>query len=118
MRKIASNDVRLRIHERIRKNLTGTESRPRLCVFRSNKHIYAQIVDDSKGTTVTAASTLDAATKGQLKNGGNIAAARAVGKIVAERALEKVSRPSFSTAADTSITVALRPWPMPHAKRG
>ena len=89
MAKTDSNDVRLRIHERIRKNLSGTESRPRLCVFRSNKHIYAQIVDDSKGTTLTAASTLDADTKGQMKNGGNIAAAKAVGKIVAQRALEK-----------------------------
>src|SRR5207253_1442011 len=90
MPKNDSNDVRLRIHERIRKNLSGTESRPRLCVFRSNKHIYAQIIDDSKGTTVTAASTLDADAKGQLKTGGgNIAAAKAVGKIVAERALQK-----------------------------
>jgi len=58
-------------------------------VFRSNKHIYAQIVDDSKGTTLTAASTLDVATKGDVKNGGNIAAAKAVGKMVAKRALEK-----------------------------
>ena len=89
MPRIDSNEVRLRIHERIRKKLTGTESRPRLCVFRSNKHIYAQIVDDSKGTTITAASTLDADAKGQVKKGGNVAAAKAVGKIVAKRALEK-----------------------------
>ena len=89
MPKTDSNDVRLRIHERIRKNLSGTEARPRLCVFRSNKHIYAQIVDDAKGTTLTAASTLDPDTKGNVKNGGNIAAAKAVGKKVAERALEK-----------------------------
>ena len=86
---IDSNEVRLRIHERIRKKLAGTEARPRLCVFRSNKHIYAQIVDDSKGTTLTAASSLDPDTKGAVKNGGNIAAAKAVGKRVAERALEK-----------------------------
>src|SRR6185436_8469085 len=89
MPKTDSNVVRLRIHQRIRKNLSGTDSRPRLCVFRSNKHIYAQIIDDSKGTTITAASTLDADTKGQVKNGGNIAAAKAVGKIVAERAIKK-----------------------------
>ena len=89
MPKIDSNDVRLRIHQRIRKNLSGTDSRPRLCVFRSNKHIYAQIIDDAKGATLTAASTLDADAKGQVKNGGNIAAAKAVGKIVAERALQK-----------------------------
>jgi len=89
MAKIDSNVVRLRIHDRIRKKVSGTESRPRLCVFRSNKHIYAQIVDDSKGTTLTAASTLDTDTKAQVKNGGNVAAAKEVGKIVAKRALEK-----------------------------
>src|SRR5262245_57182231 len=87
MPKIDANDVRVRIHHRIRKNLSGTETRPRLCVFRSNKHIYAQIVDDSKGTTLTAASSLDADSKG--KGGGNVAAAKAVGTMVAKRALEK-----------------------------
>jgi large subunit ribosomal protein L18 len=89
MPNIGSNVVRLRVHERIRKKLSGTESRPRLCVFRSNKHIYAQIVDDSKGTTLTAASTLDVDAKGKVKNGGNVAAAKAVGTLVAKRALEK-----------------------------
>ncbi len=87
MAKIDSNNVRVRIHHRIRKNLSGTETRPRLCVFRSNKHIYAQIVDDAKGTTLTAASSLDADAKG--KSGGNVAAAKAVGTMVAKRALEK-----------------------------
>jgi large subunit ribosomal protein L18 len=86
---VSSNVVRLRIHERIRKRLKGTEERPRLCVFRSNKHIYAQIVDDSKGQTLVAASSVDAETKGNLKAGGNIAAAREVGKAVAKRAIGK-----------------------------
>src|SRR5262245_22125192 len=89
MPKVSSNDVRLRIHERIRKHLTGSPIRPRLAVFRSNKHIYAQIIDDSKGTTVTAASTHDVDAKQNLKHGGNIAAAKAVGKLVAERAKAK-----------------------------
>ena len=89
MAKAASNAVRLRIHERIRKRLVGMSVRPRLAVFRSNKHIYAQIIDDSKGTTVTAASTLDVDAKKDLKSGGNIAAAKAVGKLVAERAKAK-----------------------------
>src|SRR5207244_12597194 len=89
MPKVSSNEVRLRIHERIRKRLTGAPARPRLAVFRSNKHIYAQIIDDSKGTTVTAASTLDVDAKKDLKHGGNIAAAKAVGKLVAERAKAK-----------------------------
>ena len=88
MPRVDSNEVRLRIHERIRKRLSGTEARPRLCVFRSNKHIYAQIVDDSKGQTLVAASSRDADAKGG-KSGGNIAAAKAVGKIVAKRAQDK-----------------------------
>jgi large subunit ribosomal protein L18 len=89
MPSVSSNDVRLRIHERIRKHLTGSPARPRLAVFRSNKHIYAQIIDDSKGTTVTAASTLDVDAKQSVKHGGNVAAAKAVGKLVAERAKAK-----------------------------
>ena|SRR5438128_2058193 len=89
MPKISSNEVRTRIHERIRKHLSGSPARPRLAVYRSNKHIYAQIIDDSKGTTVTAASTLDADAKQDAKHSGNIAAAKAVGKLVAERAKAK-----------------------------
>ena len=89
MSRVASNEVRLRIHQRIRKTLAGSPSRPRLCVFRSNKHIYAQVVDDAKGTTLTAASSLDAEMKQEVKNGSNIAAAKAVGKMVAKRAMEK-----------------------------
>jgi large subunit ribosomal protein L18 len=88
MPKVDSNEVRLRIHQRIRKRLTGSDVRPRLCVFRSNKHIYAQIIDDSNGRTLVAASTLDADAKGG-KSGGNIAAAQVVGKIVAKRAIDK-----------------------------
>ena len=86
MPKISSNEVRIRIHERIRKRLLGSSARPRLAVFRSNKHIYAQIIDDSKGTTLLAASSLDGSAKKDLKNGSNVAAAKAVGKLVAERA--------------------------------
>src|SRR5215470_13669068 len=89
MPKVSSNEVRLRIHERIRKHLTGSQGRPRLAVFRSNKHIYAQIIDDSKGTTLTAASTLDVDAKKDIKQGGNIAAAKAVGKLVAQRAKQQ-----------------------------
>ena len=110
MAKIDSNEVRLRIHQRIRKKLEWLrESRPRLCVFRSNKHIYAQIMDDAKGTTLTAASTLDAEAKDHVKNGGNVAAAKAVGNIVAKRALEKGIQSRFcSTAADIFIMAGLK----------
>jgi large subunit ribosomal protein L18 len=89
MPRVSSNEVRMRIHERIRKRLTGSPARPRLAVFRSTKHIYAQIIDDSKGTTLIAASTLDADARKDLKQGGNIAAAKAVGKLVAQRAKQK-----------------------------
>jgi large subunit ribosomal protein L18 len=89
MAKVDSNVVRLRIHERIRKRLTGSGARPRLAVFRSNKHIYAQIIDDAQGRTLTAASTVEVDARKDAKNGGNIAAAKAVGKLVAQRAKEK-----------------------------
>jgi large subunit ribosomal protein L18 len=89
MPRVSSNIVRLRIHERIRKGLSGTPVRPRLAVFRSNKHIYAQVIDDVKGTTLTAASSRDADAKKDLKNGSNVAAAKAVGKLVAQRAKAK-----------------------------
>ena len=89
MATLDSNVVRLRIHERIRKRLSGSEERPRLCVFRSNKHIYAQIVDDSQGSTLAAACSRDVEAKGETKSGGNIAAAKAVGKMVAKRAIDK-----------------------------
>jgi len=89
MPRVSSNEVRLRIHERIRKRVNGSPARPRLAVYRSNKHIYAQIIDDSKGATLTAASTLDVDAKRDVKHGGNIAAAKAVGKLVAERAKAK-----------------------------
>jgi large subunit ribosomal protein L18 len=88
MPRVDSMEVRLRIHARIRKHLSGTGARPRLCVFRSNKHIYAQIVDDSNGRTLVAASSLDADAKND-KGGGNVAAAKTVGKIVAKRAIDK-----------------------------
>jgi len=89
MAKLDSSEIRIRIHERIRKKVSGTEARPRLCVFRSNKHIYAQIVDDAKGSTLAAACSRDVDAKGEGKGGGNIAAAKAVGKIVAKRAIDK-----------------------------
>ena len=89
MARIDSNDIRLRIHERIRKRISGTETHPRLCVYRSNKHIYAQVVDDTRGNTIVAASSLDPETRTEVKSGGNVAAAKAVGKVVARRAIGK-----------------------------
>jgi large subunit ribosomal protein L18 len=77
---------RLRRQRRVRKRLFGTPERPRLAVFRSSKHIYAQVINDHKGTTLVSASTLDPEIKAQVKYGGNKAAAALVGRVVAERA--------------------------------
>ena len=85
--KQSKNIVRLRIHKRIRKVLKGTSAMPRLAVFRSVKHIYAQVIDDSQGRTLAAASSLDRNLREALKTGADKAAAAAVGKLVAERAL-------------------------------
>ncbi len=84
-----SNKIRLRKHLRVRKKITGTPERPRLCVFRSNTNIYAQIIDDSQGFTLVSASTLEKDIKTGLPYGGNIEGAKSVGKLVAERAIEK-----------------------------
>jgi large subunit ribosomal protein L18 len=84
--------IRGRIHKRIRNKLSGTAARPRLAVFRSEAHIYAQVIDDVAGATVVSASTVDKgarAEKGAKGKGGNVAAAKAIGKLVAERAKEK-----------------------------
>ena len=83
------NDRRLARHKRVRKDLHGTPERPRLCVFRSNKNISVQIIDDVNGVTLTSASTLDKELKGQIEYGGNKEAAKKVGEAIAKRALEK-----------------------------
>lgn len=83
------NTLRLKKHLRVRKKISGTNERPRLCVYRSVNHIYAQIIDDAKGVTMAAASSLDPALKGKLAGGGNVDAAKEVGKLVAEKALAK-----------------------------
>jgi large subunit ribosomal protein L18 len=76
----------LRRRHGIRKTLAGSPERPRLAVFRSDKHIYAQVIDDLAGKTIVAASSLQKDVRGDLVNGGNVAAAKAVGKAIAERA--------------------------------
>ena len=81
------NEVRVIRHARVRKKISGTPEMPRLCVYRSNKSIYAQVIDDTKGITLVSASTLDAAIKGQLEELDKTGAAKLVGKVVAERAI-------------------------------
>ena len=79
-------EIRHRIHQRIRSRVAGTPERPRLAVFRSLNHIYAQLIDDQQGHTLVAAGTTEKDLKGK---GGNVEGAKAIGKIVAERAKEK-----------------------------
>lgn len=82
-------EIRKRLHLRIRKKLSGTPVRPRLAVFRSQAHIYAQVIDDEQGKTLVAASTVDKELREKQKKGANVAAAKAVGALVATRAKEK-----------------------------
>jgi len=86
-RKISRDAHRQRVHRRVRQTVAGTPERPRLAVYRSLKHIYAQVIDDRAGRTLVSASSLDKQARQQTKGGSNIAAAKAIGKLVAERAL-------------------------------
>jgi len=84
--KVNRNEARKRRHVRVRARVSGTPERPRLNVYRSNKHIYVQLIDDTTGRTLTSASTAE---KGYEGNGGNVEAARKVGQLIAERSLAK-----------------------------
>ena len=84
---VSKNETRLRIHKRIREKVQGTAERPRLNIYRSTNHIYAQLIDDMAGKTVASASTNEG--KGAKKSGGNLAAAKEVGKKIAEKAKAK-----------------------------
>lgn len=86
VRKLSKDAHRRRVHARVRTRVVGTSDRPRLSVYRSLDHIYAQVIDDRSGRTIASGSSLDKETKKGLKGGGNIASAKAVGKIIAERA--------------------------------
>src|SRR5450631_2073654 len=85
----SKNQIRMRIHTRIRRKVEGTPERPRLAVFRSVKHIYAQVIDDSKGHTVAAAASTEKIAVAGKSTGGNLDGAKAIGKLVAERAKDK-----------------------------
>lgn len=84
----SKNVTRRRVHDRIRKKMIGTAQRPRLNVYRSLNHIYAQVVDDLQGVTIAAASTAEGK-KEDRRTGGNVAAAKTVGKMIADRAKQK-----------------------------
>ena len=87
--KKSRTEVRLKKHRRIRNRFSGTAERPRLAVFRSNNHMYAQIIDDTVGNTLVAASTLDKDVKAQLEKTNDVDAAACVGTMIAKKAQEK-----------------------------
>ena len=87
--KDSKKENRIKKHQRIRNRFAGTAERPRLAVFRSNEHMYAQIIDDTNGRTLCAASTTEKELKASLKSTSNIEAAKAVGELIAKRALDK-----------------------------
>ena len=89
IKKADKNKLRKKKHLRIRNRISGTPERPRLNVYRSNTNIYAQIIDDVNGVTLVSASTVEPAIRNKTENGGNKEAAKEVGKLIAERAVEK-----------------------------
>ena len=89
LKKADKNANRLQRHKRVRRKISGTTQRPRLCVFRSSNNIYAQIIDDANRVTLAAASSLDAEVKGAVNHGGNKEAAKIVGAMIAKKAIEK-----------------------------
>ena len=89
VRRLSREAHRQRVHVRMRKRIAGTAERPRLCVHRSSRHIRAQVIDDAAARTVVSASSLDKDVRAQIKGGGNVAASKVVGKIIAERARAK-----------------------------
>ena len=86
---ISKRLARIKRHKRVRKNISGSSERPRLCIFRSLKHIYAQVIDDSKGVTLVSLSTLNPEIKREEKYQGNIKAAEMLGSLLAKKLEEK-----------------------------
>ena len=89
IKKQSRSEVRVKKHMKVRNRFSGTAERPRLAVFRSNNHMYAQIIDDTVGKTLVSASTLDKEVKAECEKTNNVDAAAVVGTVVAKRALEK-----------------------------
>lgn len=89
IKKASRSAIRVKKHNRLRYKINGTSEKPRLTVFRSNKNIYAQVIDDTKGITICSASTMEAEVKAKLEKTSNVEAAKVVGELVGKRAVEK-----------------------------
>ena len=120
-KKLSKNQLRQRRHLRVRKHISGTPERPRLNVFRSLSNIYAQIIDDTTGNTLVSASTLEQTVKEKVAYGGNVEAAKEVGRLVAEKALAAgittVVIPAANAFSATYTTEESRNLPMLLARR-
>ena len=105
--KVSRAKVRVKKHDRMRNRFSGTAERPRLAVFRSNNHIYAQIIDDTVGNTLVAASTMEKEVKDSLEKTNNVEAAAAVGTAIAKKALDKFDGYSMTVAAEFACEFTL-----------
>ena len=106
--KKSRSEVRVNKHRKLRNRLSGTAECPRLAVFRSNNHMYAQIIDDTVGNTLVSASTLQKDVKANLEKTNNVDAAAYLGKVIAERPLKKVLKTLSSIEADLFTRVKYR----------
>ena len=111
------NDVRLIRHARVRKKISGTPDMPRLCVFRSNQFIYAQLIDDTQGITLAQANSQEASLKDELAGKKKVEQSKLVGKLIAQRALDKGLPQWYLTVAAMCILAVWRPWPKARVKR-
>ena len=89
IKKDSRTEIRVKKHKKLRNRFSGTPERPRLAVFRSNNHMYAQVIDDTVGNTLVSASTMQKDVKAELEKTNNVEAAAYLGKVIAQRALEK-----------------------------
>ena len=110
--------IRENKHRRLRHHLNGTATTPRLAVFRSNKHIYAQIIDDTVGKTLVSASTLQKEVRAELENTDDVAAAAHLGPLLVRKLLKLASKALFSTEEAISTTVKLKHWQTQQEKLG
>lgn len=108
IRKESRSKIRAKKHYKLRNRINGTSERPRLSVFRSNDHMYAQIIDDTVGNTLVSASTTQKDVKAELEKTNDVAAASYLGKVIAERALAKGITEVVLTEADLFIMVKLK----------
>ena len=116
--KKSRSEIRRKKHMKLRNRFSGTAERPRLAVFRSNNHMYAQIIDDTVGNTLVAASTLQKDVKAELEKTNNVEAAACLGKVIAEKAKKKVLQKLYSTEAASFIRVRSKHWQTQQEKPG